>query len=231
VKVAWKRSMADEEDKTLKGWLPALALVAAIHLAAWWAFTHHRTEEVAPRPLQVVQVSLVAPAAPAQPKVTPLQPEQPKPEHPRPEPRPLPVTKAAPVAKPVTEPVAEASQDARPMPAAAPANPPPAAASQAAAEPALELPRYNAAYLSNPPPAYPLAARRRGIEGTVLVRAEVSAGGDCLRTELRKTSGHDMLDQAALEAVRKWRFAPARRGSQAVVAWVEIPISFKLENQ
>jgi protein TonB len=227
--------MADEEDKTLKGWLPALALVAAIHLAAWWGYTRYRPEETPAKPLQVVQVSLVAPAAPAPPKVTPLQPEQPKVEHPRPEPRPerrpLPVTKTAPVAKPVTEPVSEAATDARPVPAAAPATPPPTAPSQAAAEPALEPPRYNAAYLSNPPPAYPLAARRRGIEGTVLVRAEVSAAGECLRTELRKGSGHDMLDQAALEAVRKWRFAPARRGSQAVVAWVEIPISFKLENQ
>jgi protein TonB len=94
----------------------------------------------------------------------------------------------------------------------------------------MEPPRHHAAYLSNPPPAYPLAARRRGIEGTVLVRAEISAGGECQRAELKKTSGHEMLDNAALEAVKKWRFVPAKRGSQAVVAWVEVPITFKLEN-
>ena len=110
------------------------------------------------------------------------------------------------------------------------APPSPPAPAQPVAEPPLESPRYNAAYLSNPPPSYPLSARRRGIEGTVLVRAEVAAGGECLRAELKKSSGAEVLDQAALEAVRKWHFVPAKRGSQAVVAWVEVPITFKLEN-
>ncbi|MFH1496059.1 MAG: energy transducer TonB, partial [Pseudomonadota bacterium] len=98
------------------------------------------------------------------------------------------------------------------------------------AEPVVEAPRFNAAYLNNPPPAYPLSARRRGIEGRVLVRAEVLADGSCNRVELKKTSGFDPLDQAALEAVKKWRFVPARRGRQSIAAWVEVPIIFKLEN-
>jgi protein TonB len=127
----------------------------------------------------------------------------------------------------VAQPVAENVVQQAPVAVAPPSPPVPL---QPAAEPALEPPRYNAAYLSNPPPAYPLAARRRGIEGTVLVRAEISAGGECQRAELKKTSGHEMLDNAALEAVKKWRFVPAKRGSQAVVAWVEVPITFKLEN-
>ncbi|MBS4097139.1 MAG: energy transducer TonB, partial [Sulfuricella sp.] len=116
---------------------------------------------------------------------------------------------------------------AAPVAPTAPAVPAPPAPK---AEPALELPRYNAAYLNNPPPAYPLAARRRGIEGTVLVRAEISAEGECLRVELKKSSGTEMLDQTALEAVKKWRFVPAKRGSQAVTAWVEVPLTFKLDN-
>jgi protein TonB len=48
--------------------------------------------------------------------------------------------------------------------------------------------------------------------------------------ELKKTSGFGPLDQAALDAVKKWRFVPARRGSQTIAAWVEVPITFKLEN-
>jgi protein TonB len=68
------------------------------------------------------------------------------------------------------------------------------------------------------------------MEGRVLVRAEVQADGSCNRVELKKTSGHDLLDQAALEAVKKWRFVPARKGGQAVAAWVEVPITFNLEN-
>jgi len=113
-----------------------------------------------------------------------------------------------------------------PTPSAATVEAPP----KAAAEPVVEAPRFNAAYLNNPPPGYPLAARRRGIEGRVMVRAEVLADGTCNRVELKKTSGYDLLDQAALEAVKKWRFVPARRGSQSITAWVEVPITFKLEN-
>jgi protein TonB len=104
------------------------------------------------------------------------------------------------------------------------------APAKAEVEPVVEAPRFNAAYLNNPPPAYPHSARRRGIEGRVLVRAEVLADGRCNRVELKKTSGFDPLDQAALEAVKKWRFVPARRSSQSIVAWVEVPITFKLED-
>lgn len=208
-------------------WLPSFGLVVLLHLTAWWGYTHFRSEITPPKPLPVVQVSLLAQPAPPEPKVVPLQPPPPKVE-----PRPKPVMqRAVPTPRPVppAQPVAEHAVQQAPVEVAAPSPPVPAPV-QPVAEPAIELPRYNAAYLSNPPPAYPLAARRRGIEGTVLVRAEVAASGECLRAELKKTSGAEMLDQAALEAVRKWRFVPAKRGSQAVVAWVEVPITFKLEN-
>lgn len=219
--------MQAESNKALNGWLPAFGLVATLHLAAWWGFTHFKAEEVAPQPLPVVQVSLLAPPAPDRPKVTPLPPQPPKAERPRPQPLRSPVAEVAPVAAPTPQPVAAPVRETPPAPAAPPT---PAAAPAPAPEPVLEPPRFNAAYLSNPPPPYPLAARRRGVEGTVLVRAEVSTGGECLRAELKRSSGSDMLDQAAVEAVRKWRFVPAKRGSQTVVAWVEVPITFRLEN-
>ena len=97
-------------------------------------------------------------------------------------------------------------------------------------EPSSTAPIFNAAYLQNPQPSYPLSARRRGIEGKVLLRAEVRPDGVSNRVEVKKSSGWDMLDQAALQAVQNWRFVPARKGEQAVTAWVEIPISFQLEN-
>lgn len=117
------------------------------------------------------------------------------------------------VAPPALEPVQETPTAPEPAPPAA-----------------AEAPRFNAAYLNNPPPAYPAAARRRGQEGRVLVRAEVLADGRCARVELRQGSGHELLDQAALDAVRKWRFVPARQGDQTVTAWVDVPIAFKLNN-
>lgn len=207
-------------------WLPAFGLVVLLHVMAWWGYTHFRSEIVPPRPLQIVLVTLLAPPAPLQPPV----PEAAQPQ----ESKPKPVTKAlpTPASARIAETVAEQSpQQASPenAPIAPPVQPAPVAP-RPAPEPALELPRYNAAYLSNPPPAYPLAARRRGIEGRVLVRAEISAGGACLRAELKKSSGNGMLDQAAVDAVKEWRFVPARRGTQAIVAWVEVPITFKLEN-
>lgn len=93
-----------------------------------------------------------------------------------------------------------------------------------------EAPRYNARYLNNPPPAYPLAARRRNIEGRIVVHAEVQADGSCSQVELKTPSTSDILNQAALDAVKKWRFVPARLDGELVVAWVEIPITFKLDN-
>lgn len=219
--------MQVESDREWPRWLPSFGLVVVLHLIVWWGFTHFKSEMVPPRPLPVVQVSLLAPPAPPEPRVVPLQPPPPKVER---QPKPV-VEKAvsAPTPVPVMQPVAEHAVQQAPV-AVAPPAPPSPAPPQPASEPVIEPPRYNAAYLSNPPPAYPLVARRRGIEGTVLVSAEISAGGECQRAELKKTSGHEMLDHAALEAVKKWRFVPAKRGSQAVVAWVEVPITFKLEN-
>ncbi len=215
--------MQVESDREWLHWLPAFGLVVLLHVIAWWGFTHFKSGIVPPTPLAVVQVTLLAPPAPPEPRAVPLQPPPPRVERlPKPVleqaiPAPAPVAVMPPVAEHVVQQAPAAA--APPLPPALPAS-----------EPVIEPPRYNAAYLSNPPPVYPLAARRRGFEGTVLVRAEVSADGECLRVELNKTSGHEVLDQAALEAVKKWRFVPARRGNQAVADWVGVPITFKLEN-
>jgi protein TonB len=91
-------------------------------------------------------------------------------------------------------------------------------------------PDFRAAYLNNPAPAYPLAARRRGIAGKVVLRAEVTPEGFCADVRVERSSGHELLDDTALEAVRKWRFVPAKRAGRAVAATVTIPINFKLEN-
>jgi protein TonB len=91
-------------------------------------------------------------------------------------------------------------------------------------------PIFSASYLNNPPPVYPLAARRRGHEGTVIVRVEIGSDGGCRQAALKQGSGHALLDRAAVDAVRKWRFVPAKRGDTALTAWVEVPITFKLED-
>ena len=122
---------------------------------------------------------------------------------------------AAPAPQPVTPP-------APPAPiAAAPASPPPAP---------VVPPNFNAAYLNNPPPAYPPQSRRLGHQGKVILRVLVNTAGTPDKVEVRTSSGFDRLDDAALDAVRRWRFVPARQGDSPVAAWVLVPIIFTLES-
>jgi protein TonB len=112
---------------------------------------------------------------------------------------------------------------------AAAQSPPHSAPDAPASESAVVLPRFDANYLNNPKPAYPLASRRLGEQGRVILRVSVRADGTPAEVTLDRSSGSTRLDQAALEAVRQWRFIPARRGDTAVAESVRVPISFSLE--
>jgi protein TonB len=82
--------------------------------------------------------------------------------------------------------------------------------------------------LHNPEPRYPLAARRRGLEGLVLLAVAVDAAGQVTGIEVKRSSGHHALDRAARRAVARWRFRPARLGEQPVAADIEVPVRFRL---
>jgi protein TonB len=90
--------------------------------------------------------------------------------------------------------------------------------------------RHDVAGLNNPKPAYPLTARRRGLQGRVVIAAQVRGDGRCTETRIRHSSGHELLDNAARDAVRRWHFVPARRGDTPIDAWVEVPIVFRLDS-
>ncbi len=90
-------------------------------------------------------------------------------------------------------------------------------------------PNFQAAYLKNPPPRYPTAARRNGDQGTVMLKVLVTREGDAADVLVERSSGSAVLDGAARESVKSWRFVPARKGQQPVDAWVLVPIVFKLE--
>ena len=70
-----------------------------------------------------------------------------------------------------------------------------------------------ARYRDTPQPHYPDSARREGKEGRVLLRVLVDEDGRTKAIEINTSSGHDMLDRAATEAIKKWRFVPARAGA------------------
>ena len=164
------------------------------------------------------------PAPPPEPMVQPVvEPPPPvvdelaaKPP-PKPKPKPRPVVK--PVAKPAPRPEVPA---AAPAPLAAPAPPAPAVAK--AVTPASA----SAGYLHNPAPEYPSLAMRRGWEGTVLLRIHVLASGKPGEIQIQKSSGRTQLDDAALSAVKRWSFVPAKQGDVPQDGWVSVPIDFKI---
>lgn len=85
-------------------------------------------------------------------------------------------------------------------------------------------------YKENSPPVYPAIARVRGYEGVVLVSAEILPDGRVGEVKIRKSSGYAILDQSAIQAVKPWKFEPARKSGNPFTAWVELPIKFILHN-
>jgi periplasmic protein TonB len=78
-------------------------------------------------------------------------------------------------------------------------------------------------------PRYPDSARRQGITGTTTLLFEVLENGRVREVQIENSAGHPDLDQAAAEAIKKWRFEPARRGTQPVAVWLRMPVKFVLK--
>lgn len=178
-----------------------------------------------------VFVRLVEVAAP------PVAIPEPAPE-PVPEPikaAPQPVPQAVRTPAPTKPPVPRAVRKIQPQPPVLTASPQPQAIERRTpaprAVPAVTAARFDAEYLNNPPPVYPVKSQRKREQGRVLLRVQVSAQGTAERVAIHASSGHVRLDSAALEAVKRWRFVPARRGDQAVAASVVVPIVFRLDEE
>jgi len=117
------------------------------------------------------------------------------------------------------EPVAEEPAEAPPE------EPTPAPAEEDRA--AVEPPQVDATHC--PPPAYPRAARRMGQEGVVEILVTVGADGRPTAVAVHQSSGFPLLDDAALEAVKGWRFHPAHRADGAAVAGdLVVPLRFRI---
>lgn len=84
-------------------------------------------------------------------------------------------------------------------------------------------------YRENSPPVYPKRARKRGYEGTVVLRVLVNRQGRVDDLLIDVSSNHAMLDRAAVNSVRKWFFEPGRRGKVKMDMWVKVPVIFKLD--
>lgn len=218
-------------DRT--GSAAGLSLTVIFHAAAIYVVLQHPPVNSAitpPRPLMVAFV-----ASPQQ-QVAPQPVPKPKPVERRVVRQPSPPQPAAPTPVITTTaagesnvPVAAPTEPERATPAAPSANAAPTPASAPVSAPPITQPSFNADYLQNPAPRYPPLARRMGQQGKVVLRVLVNPGGGPAQIEVRTSSGSDVLDEAALDAVRRWRFVPAKRGDQPVAAWVLVPITFTLQ--
>ena len=185
--------------------------------------------EVVELPSSAAVVEPPEPTPEPEPKVTP-EPE-PEPEKvvasiPTPEPAPLPPAKPKPKPKPEQKPKPKPT----PIPVAKP-KPKAALVRQAEAQapaPAYVAPSQHAAYLDNPKPSYPSMARKRGMEGRVVLRVRVGSDGTVKSVQVEQSTGYALLDRAARTAVLRWRFAPATRGNTAVEGEVLVPFDFRL---
>jgi protein TonB len=206
----------------------ALGVTLAVHTLALSALLSRKPARDALLAAAPVMMKLIAPREAERP--TPeAATEMPKPRHvvkhvQRPPLPPSPLTTPTEDASPVSAPP--------PLPDLVPtpqATAPTAEALAPIAPPVLVTqPVYNADYLDNPAPHYPALSRRVGEQGRVVLRVLVSPRGTADEVQIFTSSGHPRLDEAARDAVRRWKFIPARRGGESVQAWVRIPIPFIL---
>jgi len=153
------------------------------------------------------------PPIPPRPEREPEPPAQPKPELP-----PQPATTAA------AEPASPAAAPAAPAPP-----PPQESGPVEAAEEAAEIIMARPLYRENPPPPYPPTARQRLYQGTVILAVLVNEQGRVEDLAVAISSGHPLLDRAARNGVRDWRFEPGRRNGKAIAMWVQVPVRFSLD--
>lgn len=107
-------------------------------------------------------------------------------------------------------------------------------------KPAAEIPSKNQAkqastiiheanYRRQTPPVYPRRALELGQEGTVTLHAEVTVAGLPRELKVAKSSGHRLLDMAALAAVKKWEFEPTNVNGNSITSWVRVPVRFVIQ--
>lgn len=208
-----------------KAGLAALAgATVLLHAAVIVAL--HQVGPIEPLPVRTEPLALefAPPPPPPPPPPEPPKPQVAKVVPVRAAPQ-VPVVRQAPVDNgPPTADTVQVATAAPPAPAAAPVAAPPA---PPAPEPVTE-PRGFAGYRNNPPPEYPALAQDRGLQGQVILKVQVLASGRAAAVTVDKSSGHKILDDAAVKVVQGWTFDPAKRGQTPIDGWVKVPLSFKL---
>lgn len=218
------RSRARMQDWSHSGGGPsALALIVALHAGVLWGLMQIDSVRTAVQEAVPIMVGLVTlpPKEPPKPVVETPPPPKPRPVQPKPKPQMIAAQTEAPAA--ITAPIPE------PEPVIEEPPPPPAPPAPPAPEPIVP-PNFLAAYLDNPAPSYPASSKRLGETGTVLLRVTVDENGRPESVKVATSSGFERLDRAAIDAVRRWKFVPARQGDRPIKAAVLVPLEFQLSS-
>ncbi len=202
----------------------SLLLVISLHALLLLAVFQWRSTTTAPI-VDVLSIQMLHASPPVEAPVKPT-PTPPKPMLKQKQ-APKPVVKRAlspePVAAPKPEPKPVVVEQPTPV-----ETPPKPVKDEPALAPAVVPPRFDAAYLNNPTPSYPALSRRNGETGRVMLRVQVGADGLPKSITIAESSNFSRLDEAAIAAVKRWRFVPAKQGDQAITEWVLVPLNFKL---
>ncbi|HYQ40440.1 MAG TPA: energy transducer TonB [Polyangiaceae bacterium] len=220
-------------------WL-VFASSVAVHVAICVKVRNNVTPQVTRFVTSQVDIELAPPVI-EEPKVKePAPPADPPPPSDKPIPR---VQSHAPVAQAAAavpdnsglpssddgllEPTPPGTGSPGPAPVLAPAPPPPPPPPPPPA-PVIQA-KVGADFARKPNLEYPRLARREEWEGTVILRAQVLPSGKVGSVTVQKSSGHSVLDDAALSAAKTWSFVPATQGGNPVAGTVTFPVQFKLQ--
>ncbi len=200
--------------------MASFALVAAAHVLCLYLMMMHAPTRAAMTHATGFMVTLIREQPNAESKPTEL-----------PKPMPAKLTISPPVPVPIpfvaTTVPADITAPPPPQPLAKPVRPAQIGPTQVTA---VVPPRFDADYLDNPAPVYPRLSKRLGEVGNVMLMVFVDADGRPGQIDIQTSSRYERLDQAAVEAVRRWKFLAAKQGERAVAAWVLVPIYFSLRS-
>lgn len=229
------RLMGEERPRNMLVLLAILVLL--LHVWGFIELMQPVEQTTEAKPL-VMEVSMIAISAP-KPSVAPPRPAPPPPEKKQPpkklQPKPIP-KKIPPVVQQKAPDFAPTEQAVEPQPVTqtAPTQTSTVSDSKGTTTPTTTNTQqfteanFRANYAHNPKPEYPSIAKSRGWQGKVMLRVQVSAEGLSDAVAVETSSGHEILDEAAIEAVKKWKFIPAKRGETPVASSVIVPIIFTL---
>lgn len=185
---------------------PAIAVIA-LHIGILYVLSVTMGIVNVPQVLKPVEAIFIPETQPAEPEIPEVKPD---------------IAEMQPADQPVPQ------IDLNEVLAPPAENPMPASDNAVAATAASGVPAQDLKTSRRVEPTYPPTSRRLGEEGTVKLRILVDASGRSKQVEVATSSGFPRLDQAAVEAVKRWRFVAATNGSSAIDAWTQVSVTFQL---